>query len=172
MGITVSIGINDGIGHIAVASNAVAPSSSVSPPTHPLPLQLTPVLGSLIGIGTALILAALIIVLIMRFRDQDRHNRRSSATEYDKAAVPLHADADDSFDLKDKKSRIETGNSIFMILYNVFNYYGKITFRCNFIRQTCKHQNISADIINDYISIALKIQKSYLSNFLDKSIIC
>ena len=97
--------------HIAVASNAVAPSTSASPPTYPLPLQLTPVLGSLIGIGTALILAALIIVLIMRFRDTDRHNRRSTATDYDKAAVPLHVDADDSFDLKDKKSRIETGNN-------------------------------------------------------------
>jgi len=91
-----------------VASNAVAPSTSASPPTYPLPLQLTPVLGSLIGIGTALILAALIIVLIMRFRDTDRHNRRSTATDYDKAAVPLHVDADESFDLKDKKSRIET----------------------------------------------------------------
>ena len=48
----------------------------------------------------------------MRFRDQDRRSGRSSATEYDKAAVPLHADPDDSFDLKDKKSAIsENGNS-------------------------------------------------------------
>merc|ERR1712071_315825 len=78
---------------------------------QPLPLQLTPVLGSLIGIGTALVLAALIIVLIMRFRDQDRRSGRSSATEYDKAAVPLHADPDDSFDLKDKKSAISENDT-------------------------------------------------------------
>ena len=89
-----------------VASNAVAPASSASPPSQPLPLQLTPVLGSLIGIGSALILAALIIVLIMRLRDHDRRRRRTPATDYDKAAVPLHTDGDDSFDLREKKARI------------------------------------------------------------------
>jgi len=59
----------------------------------------------------------------MRFRDQDQRSRRSTATEYDKAAVPLHADADDSFDLKDKKSRIETGNGLFYFLFVVLFFH-------------------------------------------------
>jgi hypothetical protein len=99
---------------IPVASNAVAPVTSMAPPSSPLPLHLTPVLGSLIGIGSALVLTAAIIVLIMRLR-QNEHRRRRGApsTGFDKASVPLHADADDSFDLqKQKKSRISQEGEI------------------------------------------------------------
>ena len=99
---------------VPVASNAVAPVTSMAPPSSPLPLHLTPVLGSLIGIGSALVLTAAIIVLIMRLRQNEHRRRRGTpSTGFDKASVPLHADADDSFDLqKQKKSRISQEGDI------------------------------------------------------------
>ena len=107
-----------------VAPNVVAPGSSVAPPPQPLPLHLTPVLGSLIGIGSALILAAAIILLIMKLRQPDHRHHRAANSDY-KASVPLHVDADDSFDLKEKKARIsQEGKRLEIIIIN--NMYNLI----------------------------------------------
>lgn len=82
-----------------VASNAVAPpSASPAAPSEPLSLQLAPVLGSVIGICSALIISAVIIALIVRLREKNVRRRNGShvgrhhpANEHDsKASVPLH----------------------------------------------------------------------------------
>ena len=121
---------------LVVASNAAAPNSSwtSSVPEQPASgddsslqssqtIELVPVLGSVIGVGSALIIAAVIIALIMRLRERNhnrlnRHRRELHNGEYDKAAsVPLHIPQDETVDLTLKKPKlIEEGT-----LYSLIN---------------------------------------------------
>ncbi|CAH1116566.1 unnamed protein product [Phaedon cochleariae] len=86
--------------------------------SHPILLQITPLLGALIGVVAALILVAIIIVVVIRLRgggdrdDKDYDDsglsssgRRCTAANSDKASTePLNKDLNDSVDSLEEKN--------------------------------------------------------------------
>jgi flagellar biosynthesis/type III secretory pathway M-ring protein FliF/YscJ len=95
---------------------AHANSATVTAAT-PAILQITPILGVLIGVVAALVLVAVIIVVVMRLRgrgDEDvkeredgsgNSGRRGTPPGGDKASsMPLSKDMDESIDSMDEKN--------------------------------------------------------------------
>ncbi|XP_022914060.2 nephrin-like isoform X1 [Onthophagus taurus] len=93
-------------------------NSFVSGASTPVFLQITPILGALIGVVVALILVAIIIVVVIRLRNGDDHEdkdyddgglspsgRRCVAGSGDKASTePLNKDLNDSVDSLEEKN--------------------------------------------------------------------